>query len=78
MLQVPVHEAKTHLSRLLAAVERGEEVVIMRDRTPVARPVAYTGERPRRVFGDLRDQIGDVPPEAFAPITDEELEEWGL
>lgn len=78
MLQVPVHEAKTHLSRLLAAVERGEEVVILRDRTPVARLVAFSEPRPRPRFGDLRGQIGDPPPEAFAPMTDEELEEWGL
>ncbi len=78
MLQVPVHEAKTHLSRLLAAVERGEEVVIMRGRTPVARLVAYAEARPRREFGSMRGQLGDLPPEAFAPMTDEELEEWGL
>ena len=78
MLQVPVHEAKTHLSRLLAAVERGEEVVIMRDRTPVARLVAFEEKRPHPVFGAMRGQLGDPPPEAFAPMSDEELEEWGL
>lgn len=77
MLRVPVHEAKTHLSRLLAAVERGEEVVILRDRTPVARLVAFAEPRPHPVFGDLRGQIS-APAEAFAPMTDEELAEWGL
>ena len=77
MLQVPVHEAKTHLSRLLAAVERGEEVVILRDRTPVARLVAFEKPKPRREAGALRGQI-DAPPEAFEPMTDEELAEWGL
>ena len=36
---VNVHEAKTHLSRLLEAVERGEDVVIARSGKPVARLV---------------------------------------
>jgi len=36
-MQVTIHEAKTHLSRLIAAVERGEEVVIARRDKPVAR-----------------------------------------
>ncbi len=77
MLQIPVHEAKTHLSRLLAAVERGEEVVILRGRVPVARLVAFAAARQRRAAGALRGQI-DAPVEAFAPMTDAELEERGL
>ena len=36
-----VHEAKTHLSRLLEAVERGEEVIIARAGKPVATLTAY-------------------------------------
>lgn len=44
---VNVHEAKTHLSRLLEAVERGEDVVIARAGKPVARlvPVRSRGTR---------------------------------
>jgi antitoxin (DNA-binding transcriptional repressor) of toxin-antitoxin stability system len=34
-MQVTIHEAKTHLSRLIAAVERGEEVIISRRDKPV-------------------------------------------
>ena len=45
MKQVNVHEAKTQLSRLLQAVEEGEEVVIARNGTPVARLVPYAEER---------------------------------
>ncbi|MDE2752783.1 MAG: type II toxin-antitoxin system prevent-host-death family antitoxin, partial [Gemmatimonadota bacterium] len=44
MPAVNVHEAKTHLSRLLARVEAGEEVIIARRGRPVARLVSY---RPR-------------------------------
>lgn len=39
--QVNIHEAKTHLSRLLEAVERGEEVVIARAGKPIAVVTAY-------------------------------------
>jgi prevent-host-death family protein len=34
-MQVTIHEAKTHLSRLIAAVERGEQVIISRRDKPV-------------------------------------------
>lgn len=54
--QVNIHEAKTHLSRLLEAVERGEEVVIARAGKPIATLSAYKEPRrkiqpPRNVFG---------------------------
>lgn len=39
--RVNVHEAKTHLSRLLERVERGEEVVIARNGKPIARVVPF-------------------------------------
>lgn len=57
-MQVNVHEAKTNLSRLLQRVESGEEVVIARDGTPVARLSRYTARRPfHEAFGSLRGQI---------------------
>ena len=65
-----VHEAKTHLSRLLVRVLRGEEIVIARDGRPVAKLVAIaTRERkPGRLNG--RIHIGkdfDAPlPKAIA------------
>ena len=47
MVQVNIHEAKTQLSRLLAQVEAGEEVVIARNGVPVARLVADAAEGPQ-------------------------------
>lgn len=44
---VNIHEAKTHLSRLLEAVERGEDVVIARAGQPVATLTAYRPARRR-------------------------------
>ena len=49
MAQVNIHDAKTHLSRLLERVEAGEEVVISRAGRPIARLVAYRAlTKPRR------------------------------
>ncbi len=41
MKAVPIHEAKTHFSRLVARAEAGEEVVVRRGSKPVAKLVAY-------------------------------------
>jgi prevent-host-death family protein len=56
MKMVNVHRAKTELSRLLEAVERGEDVVIARAGTPVARLVQVAAEErmPGRLAGVIR------------------------
>jgi len=51
MIEVNVHEAKTHLSRLLAQVEAGEEVTIARNGQPVAKLIAVPKPSARRVLG---------------------------
>lgn len=51
MAKVNIHEAKTRLSQLLAQVEAGEEVIIARAGTPVARIVAIRGDEPQRALG---------------------------
>jgi prevent-host-death family protein len=51
MAEVNVHEAKTHLSRLLARVAAGEEIIISKAGTPVARLVPFHGLRKKRVPG---------------------------
>ena len=57
MHQVNIHEAKTHLSRLLEEVEAGEEVIIARNGKPVARlaPIQVI-DKPSRP-GSLRGRI---------------------
>ncbi len=54
---VNVHEAKTHLSRLLEQVAQGEEVVIAKSGRPVARLVAVKGQVGRREPGSARGQV---------------------
>jgi prevent-host-death family protein len=75
MRTVTVHEAKTHLSQLLAAVEAGEEVVILRGTQPVARLVPVDHDAPRRRFGALagRVAVGDA---FFEPLPPDELAAW--
>ena len=54
---VNVHEAKTHLSRLLERVEAGERIVLGRNGRPVARLVPYVADREPREPGALRGRI---------------------
>ena len=56
-MNVSVHEAKTHLSRLLVRVEAGDEVVINRAGTPVARLVRVDASAPQALLGALRGKI---------------------
>jgi len=68
---VGVHEAKTHLSRLLDDVAAGEEILITRRGEPAARLVAPSIGAPR-AFGVDRGRF--VIPEDFdAPLDDNVL-----
>jgi len=55
-MQVTIHQAKTQLSKLIAAAERGEEVIIARRDKRVARLVAEKPQPPKRVLGFLASQ----------------------
>ena len=57
MAMVNTHEAKTHLSRLLARVAAGEEIVIGKAGKPVAKLVPYTEEREPRKFGAWKGKV---------------------
>lgn len=75
---VNVYEAKTHLSRLLDRVLAGEEIVIGRAGTPVARLVPYVEKPPRRrALGAWRgrvwiaDDFDELPEELAAAFRGE-------
>ena len=63
MSTVNIHEAKTQFSKLIARVEAGEEIIIARDGTPVARLLAVRRESPKRIPG--RDRGVYTVPEDF-------------
>jgi prevent-host-death family protein len=68
---VGVHEAKTHLSRLLDDVAAGEEILITRRGEPAARLVALATNGPR-VFGVDRGRLA-IPEDFDAPLDDDVL-----
>lgn len=69
---VNIHDAKTHLSRLVERVEAGEEIVIARGGKPVARLVPLKLRTRPRQLGTLRGKIWLAPdwdsPEVNAEI----------
>jgi prevent-host-death family protein len=64
---VNIHEAKTHLSRLVARVERGEVITLARDGRPVARLVPLAARKGRRVPGTGKGLI-TIGPKFDAPL----------
>ena len=77
METVTIHKAKTQLSRLIEKACRGEEVVIARGKKPVVRLVAIADKHGRRKPGAWKGKIS-YTPDAFAPLTDQELHDLGL
>jgi prevent-host-death family protein len=55
--QFNIHDAKTNLSRIIERVEHGEEIVISRAGTPVAKVVPLTRTINRAGRGSLRDTL---------------------
>jgi prevent-host-death family protein len=72
--EVNIHEAKTHLSRLLERVQQGEEIVIAKAGRPIAKLVKIKSTS-KRVFGTAAGTI-KFTPGWDAPMTDEEFEEF--
>jgi prevent-host-death family protein len=71
-VQVNIHEAKTHFSRLVGRAEAGEEVVVARAGKPVAKLVGYEPARRPRTLGLLEGEIEihddfDEPLPEFQP-----------
>jgi prevent-host-death family protein len=69
---INVHEAKTHLSKILDQVREGEEVILAKDGRPYAKlvPIEQPGKRP---LGFVPGKISDA---FFEPLAKEELNRW--
>ena len=72
--EATVHEAKTHLSRLLAEVEAGGSVIITRRGKPVAKLESIPRRGPR-VPGSMKGLIA-IDERFFEPLPDDELRAW--
>ena len=69
-MQMNIGEAKTRLSRLIAAARMGEDVVIAKDNVPMVRLVPVG--RGKVIFGSLSHLAGTVP-DFLEPMSEEEL-----
>ncbi|MBI5862218.1 MAG: type II toxin-antitoxin system Phd/YefM family antitoxin [Rhodocyclales bacterium] len=69
---VNIHEAKTHLSRLLEHVAGGEEIIIAKAGKAVARLVPLAAAPGNRQLGLLKGRL-NVPEDFDAPLTDSDL-----
>lgn len=74
-MEVNVHEAKTHLSRLLRRVAAGEEITISRAGTPVAKMTAVTPAHVERPLGALEGQV-QIAEDFDAPLPDDLLAQF--
>ncbi|MGH8785971.1 MAG: type II toxin-antitoxin system Phd/YefM family antitoxin [Cupriavidus necator] len=72
MQTVNIHEAKTHLSRLIEEVVAGEEVVIAKAGKPVVRMVPFVQPKPPRRLGGLKGKI-HTTDDFDAPLPDDLL-----
>ena len=72
MTKMNIHEAKTHFSKLLRRVSAGEEIVIARGGTPVARLVPMEDTPRARWLGGYRDVI-HVPDDFDATLPEDVL-----
>lgn len=72
---VNIHEAKTHLSRLLDQVQKGERVIIAKAGKPIAELTLIS--KPDIVFGSMKGRFGDNYDAAFTPDADAEID-WNL
>jgi len=69
---INIHEAKTHLSRIVEEVAAGDEVIIAKAGRPVARLVPLESIAPAKRFGLLRGTFS-VPDDFDAPLPPETL-----
>lgn len=75
MQTVNIHDAKTHLSRLLEQVAGGEEIVIAKAGKPIARLVPLEAGPKKRRLGRLKGKL-NVPDDFDKPLTDDELAQF--
>ena len=73
-MQVTIHEAKTHLSKLIRKVLEGEEVIIARGKKPLVKLVVLEEEKPRRKLGGLEGVVLYIADDFDEPL--EEFEDY--
>ena len=75
-LTFTIKQAKARFAELINAAISGNEVIITRGKVPVAKLVAFKNQMRRRP-GTLRAKL-TAAPDAFDPLSSEELKRWGI
>ncbi len=79
MKTATIHQTKTHLSRMLKEIQGGETIIILNGSTPVAKLIAIEPSPVRRPkVGTRTSPPVHYAADAFEPLTEEQLREWGL
>jgi antitoxin (DNA-binding transcriptional repressor) of toxin-antitoxin stability system len=68
--QVTIHEAKTHLSRLIQAALNGEEIIIAKGNKPLVRLDVLPEARRQRHIGGQPDLVMSMDEDFNAPLKD--------
>lgn len=76
MTTVTIHKAKTELSKLLARVEEGEEIVIARGSHPIAKIVPINAPTQSTRGQGAWAGLFTMPESFFDPLPEEELKAW--
>jgi prevent-host-death family protein len=76
--QFNIHDAKTNLSRIIERVEHGEEIIISRAGTPVAKVVPLTRAVHRDGRGSLRGQLVMAPDWDSAEVNEAIAADFGM
>jgi prevent-host-death family protein len=72
---INIHEAKTHLSRIIDEVAAGREVIIAKAGKPMARLVPFVGLARPKKLGLLKGKL-EVPDDFNRPLSESELAEF--
>ena len=72
-MKVTIHEAKTQLSKLIAAAERGEEVIIARRDKPVVKLSRVEPFSGKTRIGGLKGKIFNMGANFDSPVLSEEI-----
>lgn len=70
---VNIHEAKTHFSQLVDAASKGQEIVIAKAGTPVAKLVSIDQKKPKVLFGALKGKL-TLREDFDAPLPDDVID----
>lgn len=74
MIRLNIHEAKTHLSRYLSMIKKGQTILLCKRNEPIAEIRPFPSPRSeKRPIGLAKGKF-TVPPEFFEPLPEEVLQ----